>query len=209
MRRFILTTTAITAISAAAFAAAEWTPPSTALDKLPSGAYVLDKSHASIVFTIKHLGFSNYTGRFNDFDAKLDFNAKDVTKSKLEVTINTSSTDTNNERLEQKLDSPDFLNVEKFPDAKFVATKIEKTSDTQGTITGDFTFLGVTKPVVLKTTFNGGGFNSYAGANVLGFSAVGTLKRSDFGLSAYAPAVSDDVKFYIEAEFGQPLKKAE
>lgn len=208
MRRFLLTTATIATLSAAAFAAAEWTPPSTALDNVPSGVYTLDKSHASITFTIKHLGFSHYTGRFNDFDAKLNFDAKDVTKSTLDVTINTDSTDTNNEHLEQKLDSADFLNVAKFPTATFKATKIEKTSATEGLITGNFTFLGVTKPLTLKATFNGAGLNGYTNSNVLGFSAVGELKRSDFGLSAYAPAVADEVKFYIEVEFGQPAKKA-
>jgi polyisoprenoid-binding protein YceI len=209
MRKLFLTASVVSLIAAGAFAAAEWTPPSTSLEKVTSGAYALDTSHASIIFTIKHLGFSHYTGRFNDFDATLDLDAKDPTKSKLAVVIKADSTDTNNDHLEQKLDSPEFLNVVKFPEAKFVSTKIEKISETTGLITGDFTLMGVTKPLTLKATFNGGGFNPYAGANVLGFSAVGALKRSDFGFTAYAPAVSDDVKFYVEVEFNQPVKKVE
>lgn len=207
MRTFILTTTALAMLSTSAFAAGEWAPPSTALDTVPSGIYTLDKSHASITFTIKHLGFSNYTARFDGIDAKLDFDAKDVTNSKLEVTIDTGSTSVNNAKMEEKWDSDTFFNIAKFPTATFKATKIEKTSATQGIITGDFTMLGVTKPVTLRTTFNGAGFNAYAGANVLGFSAIGKLNRSDFGMKEYLPAVSDEVKFYIEVEFNQPLEK--
>ncbi|MFZ4125709.1 MAG: YceI family protein [Rickettsiales bacterium] len=206
MRHLFATTALIATLSTAAFAQ-NWAPPSTALEKVPSGVYTLDKSHASITFTVKHLGFSNYTARFNTLDAKLDFDAKDVTKSKLEVTIDTGSTSANNPKMEEKWDGATFFNVAQFPTATFKATKIEKTSATEGTITGDFTMLDVTKPVTLRTTFNGAGFNPYAGANVLGFSAVGKLNRSDFGMKEYLPAVGDEVKFYIEAEFNQPLEK--
>jgi polyisoprenoid-binding protein YceI len=207
MRTFILATTAIATLSTAAFAAGEWAPPSTSLENVPSGIYTLDKSHASITFTVKHLGFSSYTARFDTFDAKLDFNAKDVTKSKLEVTIDTGSTSVNNPKMEEKWDSDKFFNIAQFPNATFKATRIEKTSDTEGTITGDFTMLGVTKPVTLRASFNGAGFNPYAGANVLGFSAIGKLNRSDFGMKEYLPAVGDEVKFYIEVEFNQPVEK--
>ncbi|MBN8542730.1 MAG: polyisoprenoid-binding protein [Alphaproteobacteria bacterium] len=207
MRHFLATSTVLMSLSTAAFAAGEWTPPSTALDKVPSGIYTLDKSHASVTFTVKHLGFSNYTARFDGVDAKLDFNAKDVTKSKLEVTIDTGSASVNNPKMEEKWDGPAFFNIAQFPTATFKATKIEKTSDTEGTITGDFTMLGVTKPVTLRTTFNGAGFNPYAAANVLGFSAIGKLNRSDFGLKEYLPAVGDEVKFYVEVEFNQPAEK--
>lgn len=206
MRYALLATTMLFASTAFA-AGPEFVPPSTDLSKVAGGKFVLDKSHASIIFTIKHLGFSQYTGRFNNFDATLDFNQTDPTKSKLEVTIKTDSTDTNNEVLEGKLDSKEFLNVEKFPEAKFISTKIEKTSDTEGLVTGDFTLMGVTKPLTLKVTFNGGGFNQYAGADVLGFSAIGKLNRSDYGFNAYVPAVSDEVKFYIETEFNKPQEK--
>ena len=203
MRTFLITASALTLLATSAFAA-DFAAPSTDLTKIQSGKYQLDKSHASITYTISHLGYSHYTSRFNDFDATLDFDAKDPTKSKLEVKINPASTDSNNAHLKEKLDSATFFDTVKFPEAKFVSTKIEKTSATEGLITGDLTLHGVTKPVVLKTTFNGGGVNPFAGVDSLGFSAIGKLNRSDFGITEYLPAVGDEVKFYVEVEFNLP-----
>ena len=91
MRKFLLPTLALILLSASAHAAKDFTLPSKALNAELTGTYTLDKSHANIIFTVSHLGFSGYMGRFDDFDATLTFDGKDVTKSALEVTINTAS----------------------------------------------------------------------------------------------------------------------
>lgn len=183
------------------FSAAAMAAPSTALKDAKAGSYKLDKSHAFIIFSVKHMGFSNYYGRINDFDATLDFDPAAVENSKITVTIDPASIDTNHEHLEEELDSAQFFDTKKYPQAKFVSTKVEKTSDTTGKITGDLTLHGITKPVTLDVTFNGHGYNERAKADILGFSGHGSIKRSDFGVTYGVPQVSDEVPLIIEAEF--------
>ncbi len=174
---------------------------STDLKTIPSGAYVLDTNHASIVFRILHLGFANYTGRFNKFSAKLDFNTAMPEASKLEVTIDPNSVDTNNDKLQSELRDVKYFNISKFPEWTFVAKKIERTGPTTGKITGDFTMLGVTHSLTLDTTLIGGGEHPMMKTPTIGFSATGLLKRSDYGLTAGIPFVGDEVSFQIDAEF--------
>lgn len=175
--------------------------PSTDLTQLEGGQFTVDKSHAKIIFSTTHFGFSTYYGLFNDFDAKLSFDPKAPAKSALTVTVNMNGIDTTNPKLDAHLKSADFFNAEKFPQATFTATKITVTGATTGTITGDLTLHGVTKPVTLDATFNGGGQNPMTKAYVVGFNAVGHLKRSEFGVSTYVPVVGDDVTLTISAEF--------
>lgn len=175
--------------------------PTTDLTQLEGGQFAVDKSHAKIIFSTTHFGFSTYYGLFNDFDAKLTFDPKAPAKSALGVTVNMNGIDTTNPKLDAHLKSADFFNAEKFPQAVFTATKIEVTGPAAGTITGDLSLHGVTKPVTLEATFNGGGQNPMTKAYVLGFNAVGHLKRSEFGISTYVPAVGDDVTLTISAEF--------
>ncbi len=197
-------------VATLSFAAAAWAiePPVTTLDNTPSGVYTLDTSHASVTFQISHLGFSNYTGRFNELNGTLNFDAKDPTKSSVEIIINPASVDVNHRELEGKLKkNEDAFNVEKFSTITFKSTKVTKLSDTKGTITGDLTLLGVTKPVTLDVTFNGSGMNPFAKAHTLGFSATGSIKRSEWGLKAWEKAVGDEVKLLIEVEFNQKLEE--
>lgn len=176
--------------------------PSTNLTEIKSGEFTLDKSHAKIIFSTSHFGFSTYYGLFKDFDAKLNFDAKDPAKSTLAVTIDMNSVETTNPKLNEHLKSEDFFNAAKFPTATFKATKITVTGKTTGTITGDLTLHGVTKPVTLDATFNGGGENMFK-TYTLGFSAKGVIKRTEFGIKTYAPAVGDDVSLIISAEFSK------
>lgn len=185
---------------------------------VPAGAYTLDKTHASLTFRVNHLGFSRYTAQFKQFDAKLQFDPGNIAASSVSVTIDPRSLD---------LDSPppgfvdqllgeQWFNVAKFPTMSFQSTKVEALEGNKARITGDFTLHGVTKPVVLDATFNGG----YAGHEMdpharIGFSATGTLLRSEFGITYGIPepgsmmGVSDAVEFAIEVEFsGPPLAAA-
>lgn len=185
---------------------------------VPAGAYTLDKTHASITFRVNHLGFSRYTAQFKQFDAQLQFDPENIAASSVTATIDPRSLD---------LDSPppgfvdqllgeQWFNVAQFPLMSFKSTKVEALEGNKARVTGDFTLHGVTKPVVLDATFNGG----YAGHPMdpharVGFSASGTLLRSDFGIDYGIPApgstmgVSDEVEIAIEVEFsGPPLAAA-
>lgn len=173
----------------------------TRLSPVATGSYTLDKSHATITFQINHLGYSNYVGRFNSFDAKLQLNATDPRKSSVEATITPSSIDTNNPELQEKLRGEYYFNVAQFSEIKFVSRSITPVNAKNGTITGDLTMLGVTKPVTLQATFNGAGMNPYASVYTVGFTAVTTIKRSDWGMKTLVPQIADEVKITINAEF--------
>jgi polyisoprenoid-binding protein YceI len=197
-------------------------PASTALKPpkadIPAGDYTLDKHHATLVLRVSHLGFSNYTAAFADFDAKLKFDQNNAGASALEATINPMSLTlpAPPEGFLAELTGPQWLNTATYPAITFKSTKIETTGPDTGKVTGDLTLHGVTKPVVLDVTYNGG----YPGHPMdpharVGFSAKGTFKRSDFGIAYGIPApgttmgVSDEVQVAIEAEFsGPPLATA-
>jgi polyisoprenoid-binding protein YceI len=178
----------------------------------------LDKHHATLVMRLSHLGFSHYTAAFADFDAKLHFDQNNAAASTVEATVNPKSltVPAPPEGFLAELTGAQWLNVTTYPTITFKSTKVEATGPDTGKITGDLTLHGVTKPVVLDVTYNGG----YAGHPMdpharIGFSAKGTFKRSDFGIAFGVPApgttmgVSDDVEVTIEAEFeGPPLATA-
>jgi polyisoprenoid-binding protein YceI len=176
------------------------------LKQIPGGEYTLDANHATVVFMVSHFGYASYIGRFNSPSGSLKLNVKNPVKSKLSVTIDVNSVDTPSEALDNHLRTPDFFNVEKYPEAKFKSTKIEKLDDRTGKVTGDLTLMGVTKPVTFDVTFNGGSYFEMAKAYKVGFSARGTIKRSDFGMSGFLPFIGDEVSLIIEAEFMQPSK---
>jgi polyisoprenoid-binding protein YceI len=207
----------VTRLSAAAFLILSLAVPAFANQPLssepltaPSGNYALDKTHASLTWRVSHLGLSNYTARFTNFDAQVVYNAEDVTKSTLSVTIDPKSVETDfpdvqREDFDAKVSSDaKYLNAGAHAEIKFVSTKIEKTGDRTATITGDLTMLGVTKPVTLNATMNAAmAKHPMMEIAVLGVSATGTVKRSEFGFTELVPFVGDDVQISIEAEFMQ------
>lgn len=214
----LLTACVLAALTAAPAVAAETKTPPPAAAPVPAGAYTLDKAHASLSFTLNHLGFSNYTARFTDFDARLTFDPAKPAASRVEATIDANSLElpTPPAGFTDTLKGPQWLDTAKYPTITFKSTKVESTGAKTARITGDFTLHGVTRPVVLEATFNGG----YAGHPMdpharVGFSAHGTFKRSDFGIAYGVPApgttmgVGDEVTVTIESEFsGPPLAPA-
>jgi len=190
------------ALSACALTA-EQSPQS--LTSLPTGAYQMEKPHASLLARVKHMGLSYYTVRLTEFDATLDFDPANPAASKVHAIINPLSvqadhpTDTG---WDKKIGT-DFFKGAQFPQIVFDSTAVVTTGPFTGTVTGDLTFRGVTKPVTLTVTYNGGLDSAvlYGGRPAVGFSARGTFKRSDFGFTDYLSAVSDNVEIVIEAEF--------
>lgn len=162
--------------------------------------YEFDKTHSSIMFFVNHLGFSLSTGRFLDFDGFYSFDPDAPEASEVDVTIKTDSLAMQDDRWDAHLKGADFFDVEKFPDMHFKSTEIVKTGDKTGVLKGDLTLLGVTKPVELNVTLVGTGKHPMAPRLVSGFSATGTLKRSDFGMNYALPNVGDEVEIRIEIE---------
>ena len=168
---------------------------------LKSGEYELDNYHTAVTFKINHLGFSNYVGRFEVANAALNFDAENPTAAELEAIVEIASLDVANDEFAKTLIGPAWFSAAEFPEAIFRSTNIDVTGETSGVVTGDLTLKGVTKPVSLNVSFNGGDNDPLRGGYAIGFSASGTFNRSDFGVSRFLGPVSDEVTIDIEAEF--------
>lgn len=162
--------------------------------------YKIDKQgqHAFIQFRIKHLGYSWLYGTFKDFDGSFTFDEKDPAADKVNVTINTSSVDTNHTERDKHLRSADFLNVGKFPQATFVSTGVKKDGD-ELDITGNLTLNGVTKPITLEAKMLGQGDDPWGGYRA-GFEAEGKLALKDFNIKTYLGPASQEVELMISVE---------
>jgi polyisoprenoid-binding protein YceI len=193
-------------------------PAAPDVSKLPAGAYKLDPSHATLVFKVNHLGFSNYTAQFRTFTADMTLDPAQPETAKLTATVelNSLAIPAPPAGFIDELLSDTWLGASITPQMKFESTSITRTGPATADIVGDLTLKGATKPVTLHATFNGG----YEGhpmdpAARIGFSAHGTLKRSDFGIDIGIPApgstmgVFDEVTIDIETEFTGPALKTQ
>lgn len=169
--------------------------------------YQFDKTHTHIIFLVSHVGFSNTVGRIKDYDGYFTFDEKQPKKSVIDVTLKPASIDTNVPALDEALKGDSFFNVEKFPDIHFKSTKVEITGKNAGDVAGDFTMLGVTKPVVLHVNYNKSGIHPYTHNYVSGFTADAVIKRSEFGMDSYLAVVGDNVRVHIEVEGSDPLRQ--
>ena len=202
MYKTFLTAAAATALSFnAAYA-------QTPLAEMPSGTYTLDKTHASLTWKVSHLGLSNYTARFTNFDATIELNPTEPTKSSVTATIDPTSIETDYPHPEKKdfdkklIEKEEWFNAGKFAEISFTSTSLTKTGENTGKLMGDLTFLGETNPVTLDVTFNKAlAVQPFAQKPALGFSATGSLKRSEWGMNTYVPNIGDNVDIIIEAEF--------
>lgn len=166
----------------------------------PAGNYVLDGKHFALLFEVGHLGYSQFLMRFNEAEAQVQFDPKNVVNSQVTATIPVVSLDTNVEVLDKKV-LDEVLEAEEFPNIQFKSTKLVATSDNKGQLTGDLTIRDVTRSVTLDVTFNGTAPNPLTRKPTIGISATGVFSRTSFGLINYLPAVGDEVKVRIEAEF--------
>ncbi|MDP2745757.1 YceI family protein [Pseudomonas sp.] len=163
--------------------------------------YAIDKQgqHAFVNFKISHLGYSWLYGTFKDFDGSFSFDAAKPQDSKVNVTLNTTSVDTNHAERDKHIRSDDFLNVSKHPTATFASTSVKSTGEGTADITGDLTLNGVTKPVVIAAKFIGEGKDPWGGYRA-GFEGSTTLKLKDFGISKDLGPASESVELIISVE---------
>lgn len=182
-------------------------PASADISKNPQsatkGRYEIDPPHALIMFCIPHFGgTSNYCGWFARPSGTLQFNGAQPEKSSIEASVDLTRVQTRSDELDQRL-RDDMFEVAKFATATFKSTSVKVTGANRGTVTGDLTLHGVTKPVTLDVTFNGGQPRPIGDGYLIGFSATGTVKLADFNLTgvAWKTFVGDDVTLRIEVEF--------
>ncbi|MBU3921162.1 MAG: YceI family protein [Alphaproteobacteria bacterium] len=181
-----------------------------------AATYKADPTHTSVVWRVNHLGLSKYTARFKTVDATLAFNPQDLAANSVEVTLDPLSVETDFQgdykgtHKDSPFDSwnddlgksPTWFNATAFPQITFKSTSAAQTGPATGTVTGDLTLLGVTKPVTLDVTYNGMVQLPWTPEqDRIGFSARTTLKRSDFGMTGNMEFIGDDVEIIIETEF--------
>ncbi len=185
----------------------------------PSGEYALDQNHASVTIRARHFGLSHYTLRFTDLEATLNFNAEAPTQSTLVASIaaNSVETDFPGERdFDAELQNSQWFDADNHPQITFRSTAIELTGRNTGRMLGELTIRGQAHPATFDVTFNQGYARHPVGAplSLLGFSAHGSVKRSDYGMLVLQPppgteaGVADDVEIIIEAEFARPIAPA-
>jgi polyisoprenoid-binding protein YceI len=163
--------------------------------------YTFESQHTQGVIRWNHLGFANPTAQFNNVEGTLEFDAADPARSSVVVTIPLTTMSTGVPDLNDDFRSSDFFDLAKFPTATFKSSKVEKGAapDTLK-VAGDLSLHGITRPVALDVTINKIGTNPRNKVPTVGFEAMATLKRSDFGLGRYVPQVSDEIQIHITAE---------
>ncbi|MCX5794449.1 MAG: YceI family protein [Elusimicrobia bacterium] len=167
--------------------------------------YDIDPAHSTVGFKIKHLGITTVPGKFAKFKGTVTLDKHESAAARVEAVIDAASIDTGIEARDKHLKSPDFFDVGKYPELKFVSTRISKMKGDKFVMEGELTMHGVTKPVKLDAVF-GGEVNDPWGGHRAACSATGSLNRKDFGLAwnkvmeAGGLMVGEQVQLAIEVE---------
>jgi len=191
----------VLAVAFAGASVAQPALPSRDPSQVQGGTYKVGTAHTRIVFTVLHMGLTDYYGQFNGITGELSLDPADVAKSAISITIPSDSVDTSNSVLNGELKDPTWFDAAKYPTITFKSVKVTRTGKDTADITGDLTFHGVTHPVTLAAKFNAAGPHPFTKKYTMGFNASAHLKRSEFGVSKFVPLVGDDVTLMISAEF--------
>lgn len=165
------------------------------------GAFVVEPGHTQVMFSVAHMGFTNYGGVFSKASGSLKLDPKALTATALDVTVPVESVSTTSAKLDEELRGDQWLNAAKYPTMHLQSTRITRTGPSTATIAGALTLHGVTRPVTLKARFIGAGVDPLSKAYTVGFEVSGVIKRSDFGVKTYVPLIGDDVDLKINAAF--------
>ena len=171
--------------------------------------YAFDPVHTQVLFSVSHLGFSYPMGRFPKLSGGFTFDPDDWSASKVDATIDVGSLYLGDAAWEKKMLSDEFFDAKRHPTLHFVSERVEKTGEDTGTIHGQLTLRGVTKPVEVNFRLNRIGRHSFSFKSAAGFSATARLKRSTFGMRRLIPAVGDAVDIRLEVEGLKAERKAE
>ena len=170
---------------------------------VPSGTYTMDKTHGYVTFIYLHKGLSNPVLRFDDVDATLVLDADKPENSQIDVTITAENIDSGVAKFDAHLKSPDFFDTAKNPTITFKSTSFTRASATTGTMTGDLTMMGTTKPVTFDVSLVG---TDDGKKPAIGVEGTTKILRSDFALGKYVPRVGDAVTISVSAEFYKDVK---
>lgn len=170
------------------------------LSQAAAMSYDIDPQHTSVIATWTHFGFSHPTADIPDSKGTLVFDKDHPEQSRVSVTLPMTGIDSHVPALTKELLGKEYFDTAKYPSAMFHSTKVIAKGDNKFDIEGNLTLKGITKPVTLHATLNQQGEHPMVKKQAIGFDATGTIKRSDFGLDKYVPAVSDDVTLTISTE---------
>lgn len=168
-----------------------------------NGTFTLDPTHTTIGFIVRHAMVTKVRGQFNEFESTINGDS-------VSATIKTASIDTNNAERDAHVKGEDFFNVEQFPEMTFKSTSFDVDDNGNGTVTGDLTIKGITKPVTLDVETEGTAEDPFGNLR-LGFEAKTKINRTDFGIDFNAPLntggvmLSDEIKIEID---GSAIKQA-
>ena len=162
--------------------------------------YKLDPKHTNVLATWNHFGFSNPSLNFGQADGTLVYDAVNVSNSSVQVTLPFTGVSALADQFYDHLAGDKWFDAAKYPNATFKSTKVEAAGEGKLKVTGDLTIKDITKPVVLDVHLNKVGEHPMAKVPAIGFDATATVKRSDFGVGAYAPMVSDEVTLRTTTE---------
>jgi polyisoprenoid-binding protein YceI len=176
-------------------------PPIPTLESVKAGTYKVESYHTEVGFSLSHFGFTNYSGLFSGATGSLRLDPGNLATTRLEVSVPVQSILTTVPVLTDELKGDKWFDVAKFPQADFTSTNVSVGPSGELTITGNLTLHGTTRPIVLHARLVGVGVNPIDKQYTVGFQANGTIKRSDFGISLYAPALGDDVELSIAGAF--------
>ena len=169
--------------------------------RVPAGTYQVDPAHTQVSWQVNHMGFSMLEGQFGASGGSITIDPKKPAATKVDISFNVDDLSVTSAGFAKHLKSEDFFNAAQYPTARFVSTRIVPKGANSATMTGNLTIKDQTKPVTLDVTLNNGGDHPMKKVPAIGFDATTTLKRSDFGVGAYAPVVSDTVNLTIHAAF--------
>ena len=171
--------------------------------------FQLDPVHTRVAFQISHAGFSNPIGTFSGSTGTLRFDEDDWLSAQLEVQVPIATLDLGDARWQEKILDSTFFDSTKYPEARFVSTRVERTGERTAQVTGELTLRGVTRPATLAVTLNALKRHPLTFKRTAGFSATATLSRKDFGMDAWSSLVGDEVRLIIEAEAVRGEKKTD
>ena len=173
------------------------------LADLPSGNYLLDKSHANILWKVSHLGLSPYIGRFTDFDFKLKLDTKDLSNSRLNAIVDTVSISTENENFDKTLIGSSWFNTKKYPLITFNSTSFELVDETSGKLIGVLEMFGIQQNVEFDVKINGmiESHPFISNSVAIGFTANGVINRNQWEFNKFSGSVGQEVYIEISAEF--------
>jgi len=173
------------------------------LSGVPSGLYKVDPTHAYVTFSYSHLGMSNPVLSFDDFTVDLDLNNEDPTKSTVMVTIDANSIVAGSDKWKDHITGDKFFDTANHPEITFNSTSVEAARDGNYKVMGDLTIKGESKPVALDVTINAAMNHPMSGNPVIGLQAESQVLRSEFGMTAALPHVSDEIALSVTAELGK------